>query len=393
MEQSEKLKQHVIAGLILVSAPFSVSAIEPAAIPIGEMRLYPSLSYITGHDDNILATETDKKSSWITRINPNIALQAETENMQVRINYAIEKGILHSSSQDNYLDHNLTTTANIIGNSRNRIDLEASIIKGHEARGDENGGATSITSAPLEFDLNSAKGTYTFGGKEAKGRVLFNAGYQDKKFTNFRSITDTRDYDQSDIGMVFKYKITAKTSAVATVTRSKIDYDQSNKDSTKQRYLLGASWEATAKTTGSIDIGWSDKDFKDPSLSDVDGGTWNADITWSPKTYSTINFSTGQDFGESTTADAYIDATNYAVNWDHYWKDDLKSVVSYTTSIDDFGNSDRKDTTNTFVLGLNHELKRWLNFGVGYTHTDSDSNLAGSSFKKNTLLFTVQASL
>ncbi|EPJ45573.1 MAG: hypothetical protein OFPII_25880 [Osedax symbiont Rs1] len=319
--------------------------------------------------------------------------EAETDNTRLRLNYGFEKGILHSSSQDNYLDHNLNTTANIIGNSKNRIDLKASLIKGHEARGDEDGGALTTNNAPLEYDLKAFQGIYTYGGREATGQVVLEASYQDKEFTNFRSTTFNRDYDQINLGATFKYRISDKTQIFSKITSSDINYDNSNKDSTNIRYLIGADWDATAKTSGSLDIGWSDKNFKDSSLKDSSGGTWDANIDWNPKTYSTFTFRSGQEFGESTTTASHIDTKYYGVSWDHYWKDKFKTIISYDERIEDFSGSTRKDTTDVFVLGLNYEARRWLNWGLGYTFTDKDSNLAGSSFKKNTLMFTVQSSL
>ncbi len=393
MQQKSKTIQQTIITCLFLSTSAYVHSIEPAAIPIGEMSLYPTISVVSGHDDNILATETAQKSSLVTRINPNLMLEAETNNALLRLSYGFEKGILHSSTQDNYLDHNLNATANIIGNSRNRIDLKASIIKGHEARGDEDGGAVSTTGSPLEFDLNAIQGIYTYGGREAKGQIVLNARYQDKEFTNFSSITFDRDYDQIDLGATFKYRVSDKTQVFARVTRSGIDYDSSNKDSTNMRYLIGADWDATAKTSGSLDIGWSDKDFKDSSLDDTSGGTWDADINWNPRTYSTFIFNSGQEFGESTTTASHIDTKYYGVSWNHYWQENFKTIVSYNERIEDFSGSSRKDTTDTFVLGLNYEARRWLNWGIGYTLTDKDSNLAGGSFKKNTLMFTVQSSL
>jgi hypothetical protein len=371
----------------------SASAIEPAAIPIGEMSLYPSINIVTGHDDNILATETDKVSSWVTRITPNLLLEAEDNNTLLRVNYSFEKGILHSSSDDNYLDHNLTSSVNYIINSRNRFDIQASLIKGHEARGEEDGGAISTADKPLEYDLNSIQGIYTYGRREAKGQIELRTRYQDKDFTNFDSITSTRDFDQLDFAAKFKYKLTAKTSAVATVSQSKIDYDESNRDSTTNRYLLGAVWDATAKTTGKINVGWSEKDFKDASLTDADGGTWDAAINWNPKTYSTFTFNTGQEFGESTTTDTHIDTKSYGLSWQHFWKDHIKSNIGYNTQKENFSNSTRKDTTDTFVVSLNYETRRWLNFGIGYTLTDKDSNFNNVSFKKNTVMLTAQGSL
>ncbi|EPJ56271.1 MAG: hypothetical protein OFPI_00610 [Osedax symbiont Rs2] len=381
-----------IVSSILFFNSNSVFAVEPAAIPIGEMNLYPSLNFATGYDDNILAEETGTKSSHITRITPNLLLEAETESSLLRLSYTIEKGILHSSTADNYLDHNLTGSANTIFDSRNRFDYRISMIKGHEARGDETGGATA-TDGVLEFDLNSMEAIYTYGGVDAKGRIELNAAYEDKNFTNFDSVTDSRDYDRISFGAKFGYRMTAKTAAVFEASQNRIDYEDSNKDNTNTLFLVGATWEATAKTSGTIKVGWADKNFKDSSLTDTSGGTWDASINWNPKTYSTFIFSTGQEFGESTTADSHIDSTTYGINWGHYWNDTLKSTIAYSLLNADFSGSTQDDDTKTLLVALNYETRRWLNLGLGYTMIEKNSNVSDGSFKKNILMFTLQGTL
>jgi hypothetical protein len=385
-------KRTVVLGS-LTALSLNLHAIEPAVVPLGAFDLYPSLIIAMGHDDNIQSTNSNEISSKITRINPNLLIEAETDIMLLQINYGFEKGIISSSSSDNYLDHDLTASAQIIGNSRNRINLIASIRKGHEVIGQQAGGAQTVTNSPIKFNLNTLDATYIFGGAEAKGQIELRSRLQNKKFTNYRSTTSERDYDQLDLSASFKYRITDKTRAVATVVNSKIDYDDLNKDSTKTKYLIGATWDATAKTSGSINVGWSNKNFKDSNLEDDSGRTWDAAITWAPKTYSVFELSTGQDFSESTTTDSHIDSRNYILSWNHFWKDSIKSIISYEKSNQDFSNSQRSDKSKTITIGMNYEPKRWLNLGLGYTLTDTDSNLETANFKKNTILFTVQGSL
>ncbi len=371
----------------------NLQAIEPAVVPAGAFDLYPTLVIATGHDDNIQSTSSNEISSNVTRINPNLLIEAETDIMLLQINYGFEKGIISSSSKDNYLDHNLTASAQIIGNSRNRINLIANARKGHEVIGQQAGGAQTVTDTPIKFNLNTLDAIYIYGGSEAKGQIELRSRLIDKRFTNYRTTTRDRDFDQLDLSASFKYRLTDKTKAVATIVNSKVDYDNLNKDSTKTKYLLGATWDATAKTSGSINVGWSKKDFKDSSLKDDSGTTWDAAITWAPKSYSIFELSTGQDFGESTTTDSHIDSKNYALSWNHFWKDNIKSIVSYERNNQDFSNSQRKDKTKIITVGFNYEPQRWLNLGLGYTLTDTDSNLTTASFKKNTIMFTVQGSL
>ena len=333
MRQNLKFFKQSVASLILIPTSFFAQAMEPAPIPVGEVDVYPTISITTGSDDNILSTENNEQSSWITRINPNLLIETETETTLLQLNYGFKRGVIHNSTQNNYLDHNLNGVIKTAINSRNRVDIKANIIKGHDARGEEVGGATTNTDKPLEFDLNSIQSIYTYGREGAKGRIELRAAYQDKKYTNFRTITESRDYDQTDLSAAFRYRMTEKTHAVATIRQSKIDYDNSNKDSTTMKYLLGATWEATAKTSGKINVGWSDKNFKESALANASGGTWEAEINWNPKTYSNFIFSTGQEFGESNTVDSHIDTQSYNIDWQHFWKDHIK-VECHTQSLD-----------------------------------------------------------
>ena len=375
----------------LTSAP--TFAIEPAAIQIDEFDLYPSVVVKSSHNDNIASTETNEIESWITRINPNLVLQGERENTRFELSYSLEKGIYDSSSDDNYLDHTVNGLVNIIGNSRNRVDLRAGFNKGHDARGQETGGLQSGQSQPLEYDLTTLEAIYTYGGREAKGRIELKANFADKDYSNFKAITDSKNYSQTGAGGTFYYRVTGKTSALFEVNHSDIDYDASNKNSTTTKFLTGLTWDATAKTTGKIKVGWSDKDFDDSSLKDADGVTWDGLVTWNPRSYSTVSVNFGQEFAESTSNDAFIDTNNYGVNWGHFWSDKLKSTVAFNSVVEDFSNTSRKDTSDTFTLGFNHDTKRWLNLGVGYTFTDKNSDLANSSYKSNEITFTAQGSL
>jgi hypothetical protein len=391
------MKYNTQKAWIIGSAACIVSAtafaIEPAAVEIGELNLFPTINIKTSHNNNILATETNEKKSWITRINPNLVLQGERENTRFDLSYGLEKGVFHSSSADDYLDHNLNGLLSIIGNSRNRIDLNAGYSKGHEARGQESGGTQSNQANPLEYNLATVEGIYTYGGRNAKGRIELQANYSDKDYTNFASVTDIKDYSQAGAGATFYYRMTGKTSALVEVNQNSIDYDTSNKDSKTTKALVGVTWDATAKTTGKIKVGWADKDFDDASLTDTDGVTWDGVVTWNPKSYSTFTFNFGQDYAESTSSDSYIDTDSYGLDWGHFWNDKLKSTIAFNSTIEDYSNSSRKDTTKTVTIGLNHDTKRWLNLGIGYILIDKDSNLTGSSYKSNEITFTLQASL
>jgi hypothetical protein len=387
-------KTWLLACITCLASFSSIALVEPALVAIGELNLYPTVGISSSYNDNFLYRENYEKSSYITSINPNFVLECEQKSSKYQLVYALDKAKFHSSSADDYSDHHLSAAVKFIGNSRNLVDLTAGYIKGHEARGQESGGALSITPNPLEFDLKTLDAIYTYGGTKAKGRIKLQANYTDKDFTNFKAITESRDYSRTGVGSTFYYRISSKTSTLFEVTGNKVEYDASNKDNTNTKLLTGLSWDTTGKTTGEVKVGLAYKDFDDSTLEDTDGPTWNGEVTWNPKSYSTVIISLGQDFAESNGTNTFIDTDTYSIFWGHFWSDKLKSTVALENFIEDFNNLPRKDITNKFTISLNHDTKRWLNLGIDYTLKDRNSNaLLTRSYQSNEVTFTLKASL
>ena len=74
----------------------------------------------------------------------------------------------------------------------------------------------------------------------------------------------------------------------------------------------------------------------------------------------------------------------------------MYSIASYTRSeqdyIDDTVNS-RLDKTDIFGLGLNYEMRRWLDIGIGYKYAENDSNVVNESYERNIYSISFTASL
>lgn len=390
--------KYFTGSIVLLSslAPTGGFAFEPASIPVGNLSLTPTIDIKTGHTDNLTSVETGEVSTLYTLIRPSLVLSGQKGGFNASITYSLEKGNYFDSSADNYLDHNLLGAGSMIFNSRNRLDLNAGFIQGHEARGSEDGGSRVSRTVPSEFDQKTLSGTYSYGGEEAKGRIELTAGLEEKKFTNNRTganSTVNKDYDKNNLGAAFFYRIRPKTRLFVEVQQEQYDYLTSNKDNTTTKLLTGVTWEATGKTTGRIKVGHTNKEFDQAGLEDTSGGTWEASVIWLPKSYSQVTFTSSQNFDESTTSDDFIDRKSYGVNWRHSWNDKWATRAGFNVLDKNYNTSNRKDDINTINLGLDFAAKRWLNFSLDYNYTDQDSNEVGSSYKTNDVSLTVKVAL
>ncbi len=376
------------------------AAIEPASIEVGEMDLVPTVNMQIGYDDNILSANTDEISSMVTVLSPSVQLVAEQGLNAYRMSYTLSKGVFADSTEDNYLDHNFALDAHLEFNSRNKLDLRAEYNRGHEARGtglSANGGIANAVTEPLEYDTKAVSLNYQFGGDEATGRIEFYGELLDREYQNFRSITEGRDNQERTAGAIFYYRVAPKTSLLFEARNKDVDYDLSTTtlDSNTWRYFVGATWESTAKTTGTVKIGHFDKDFDSSTRKDDDGVSWEAAVKWAPKTYSVFTLTTGQEDKESSGTGNFINAEIVSLDWNHEWTDFVSTDlgISHSTETYEGAANDREDKIKSYSAGFNYDMRRWLSLGLSYTYNDTDSNISGLSFDKNVIFLTLDASL
>lgn len=379
----------------------AVAVIEPAAMDAGPVRIIPMASIQTGYDDNILSASDNEQDDVITVLTPSVQLIAEDGVNAYRVAYRLSKGIYNDSSDDNYLDHDLSADAHLEFSHRSMLDLKAAYSKSHETRGtglSAAGGIANAIDSPLEFDVKTAGFKYTYGGQDATGRVEVFADHLDREYTNFRSITESRDVTETTAGAVFYYQVAPKTSLLFEARNKDIDYDVdggNSLDSNTWKYFIGATWESTAKTTGTVKLGRTERDFDSSARKDFSGTSWEASVRWLPRTYSTVDLTTGRIEKETNGNGDFIDNSFVSINWNHAWNDIMSTDLGIGFSSDDYEGAadERKDETTSLNLGLNYDFRRWLTFGLLYQYNDTDSNVANADYKKNVYLLTVNASL
>lgn len=373
------------------------NALEPLSYTQGPLQVIPQISTQVGYDDNIYATETAEKSSTKVILNPSVQFKAEQGLNEYSVNYDIVRGSYQDSSADNYTDHELSGRAYFDFNIRNRLELLAGYLKTHEERGSGLNQGTNATSndVPIEYHVNSAQATYEFGGKEAKGRIRLVAGVQDRQYDNFRTQTESKDRQKISTSATFYYRVMPKTSLLFEVSNEDIDYDLSTVtlDSNERKYLLGATWDATAKTSGTFKFGYAEKDFDSAAREDSDGLSWELAMRWSPKSYSVVDVATSKEAEETDGTGNYIDTTTLDLQWTHAWSDLWRTRVYYGVSNDEYVSSAREDDQLSYGVGVDYDMRRWLNFGVDYIYSERESNQANLNYEKNTVYFTVQGSL
>ncbi|MBL4910586.1 MAG: outer membrane beta-barrel protein [Alteromonadaceae bacterium] len=376
----------VIAGTMINSA----FAVEPAGVNLDNgVVITPLLDTGFKHNDNIFSLPSNEQGSSIFTVAPSVNFLLDDGVNQFNVDLGIVSGTFLQSSNDNYLDGTFGAAAHIEPSSKQRFDIAANANWLTEARG------TGITeglgdqvNAPLLYAEQSVDFGYEYGSLNTPARISFEVKYYNKNYSNFKPITLFRDYDSLKFGSTFYYNTQAATDLFIEVSRDAIKYDNvetgvSSRDSDDYRALAGIKWEATALTTGSIKLGYQQKDFIAANRGNFNGLSWQADIQWQPLSYTTIAFNTSRAARDPSVEGNYINETVNSLSWQHDWSEKLNTVVSGSYINEDYSGVTRKDDTKLFSLSLNYALLRWVDVSLYADITRKDSTRANILFDTN----------
>ncbi len=373
--------------------PEGPSASGPASMRLGDSPLYfsPYLGLAAGHDDNLFLTNENEKESSILIVSPGFKLDARSANSVFLLDYQGQAARYTSSREDDYVDHTMRSTYDVAFDRRNFLRLGLDYIRSHDPRG-----ATDrpIGDSPDRYRLTTPSITYAFGSPGAQGRVELFGSFADKRYTNNREVTFLSDRETTDFGGAFFWRVQPKTHLLLEARRTEIDYDSdlSPLDSEEDRYYAGVTWEATALTTGTLKAGRLKKRF-DSGRPEFSGGSWEALVTWSPRTYSKFDFYSSRTTNESTGLGDFILSEISGVTWNHAWSSFWQTQVALRHQKDKYQGFDRKDDTTSLGFKLGYKFRRWLTLGAEYTHSTRDSNIPQFEYDKNLYLFTVTGTL
>jgi len=406
---SKKLTQNALtatAATLLMASSINTWAIEPQYIKLNESTIFiPALQFKEVYDDNFHADDSNEKSSWITTIAPSFTLAGKGNKSGYQLNYTASSDTFHSSQKDNNTDHIFSAASDFEFNARNRLNLNAGY------REIEDAATQNQNRENDQYNSKAIGGVYTYGARSARAQIDFGANYDELRYSNSNQLNSDKERDSTALRSTFYYRVAPATRLLLEARHTDYDYiSDTDSSSTNIDLLTGITWDATAKTSGSIKVGRGQKDYDNSSIDTASTGMWEVGATWKPRTYSTFRLTTRRAFDEgSNSASTIGDGTDTTVRdtnddsavklhsttlgWKHYWVKHLYSDLSYTRMDLEYLDTDREDKFNSINLGLTYEMRRWLDIGLGYKYSENDSDMASESYERNVYALTINASL
>jgi len=399
---SKKLTRFVLSCATLAMAGLcNAQYIRPAyqfppeakgGVELGDSAFYvtPSAGLGVGHDDNLFLSNTNQQSSTIEVFTPGLRLDAHQPGLAVQSSWVGQFGRYTSSRADDYQDKTWLNSVDWALDQRTFFRLGYDYLRGHDARGSTD---RPNSDSPDFYKLSTPRAMFAYGAPGAQGRIELYYSDAHKNYLNHQDTTAISDRDTTETGGAFYWRVGPKTYALLEARDTKIDYDIPNTLSGHEhRYFLGVSWEATAATTGTVKVGELERTFGG-GIPSHRSPNWEAQITWSPRTYSQFDFFSTRYTNESTGLGDFIITSVSGVNWSHQWNSRVYSNVNLKYQRDAYEGFDRTDNSKIFGLKLGYRFRPWLTLGAEYTYTNRDSNIDVYDYDKNLYLLTATASM
>lgn len=282
-------------------------------------------------------------------------------------------------SEENTEDYTINGLANLDVTRILDLDLFASYTDTAEARG---GSGTRFIQdlEPDQVEITGYGGVVTVGRRVSRIQAELGADRSQWRYQNNQQEFRDRDDDRVH-GRVY-YNVSPRTSVFAGAGVTDVDFirQDGSLDSEELAYELGGRWDVSAKTTGQVSVGRTEKDFDNPALDDADTTTMAGRLSWAARPRTTLSLYGSRQFEETTSLeDSFYVSELLGVSVSQSFGARWNTFAYYNRTSDEF-DSGRKDDISDYGVGLDYSLRRWLSLGVQYSVIERDSNVPGNDY-------------
>ncbi|WP_367375417.1 outer membrane beta-barrel protein [Pseudomonas lini] len=377
------------ALFMIYFCPGTAWSLDPQSIDIYGFDFTPTLLFSESYDDNFRELERGRQSSMVTKLAPSFELKAEDRNSATRLIWQPTRYIYHDEPDASNTAQRVRLNSIMEFTDRHRLKLDA------EARKYERTTSTAVDGINDKIRSNRVNGLYTYGARSADNQIDLGASYAQLRYDNSDGINDDKERNTTGLTTTWYHRIGSNTRGLLEYDHTVFDYLQSDSrlDSTSDAVLAGAEWDFTARTSGKVRVGYERKNFDDSSVDDLSNPTWQVDLRWKPRTYSTFSFVARQAMAEGDDGADAVKTTSALVGWRHGWTERITTVAEVGLARYEYEGQERTDDLRDYNLAVEYAMRRWLDIELGYRYRNDDSDVDNQSFERNIFLLSFNVSL
>lgn len=354
--------------------------------------IYPSALIGFGRNSNVLGNNTNPKSSDFVVLRPELVAELKTRGDRYTLSYLGNYAHYASAASDDFNHHEFWAAGDNYFTSRVRLGWGVGYLDKTDARGSTD---RASSQEPDRWHAPVVRALGIYGAQGAIGRIEGETSVMRKRYDNNRNTTVQSDVDLTMVSGRFFYRFMPRTSLVLEARNTWANYVSplSTSDNTDTRLYAGVTWEATAKTTGTIKLGQAHKNFNDGSRKDATMGSWEGSLRWSPLTYSQFDLLSSRAPADSTGIGNYTLNSGTSLVWNHKWASYISSRANVGLIKSQYAGDAREDSTRNYGVGFFHEVGYRARVGLDWNRTDRNSNQDRYDFKRDVTMATLEVVL
>ncbi len=378
-------------------------------------RYHPFLLLEGVYNDNFFATNTDTKDDFITTIAPGIWLAfpanrekllsidtsttspgglrlsrvkpAATRRYQTYFLYSPEFVLYSSHSTHDHINHKAEALFQYNWDSGISFDVIDIFRDREEIAGN------GITDTLYRHQDNLLDFITSYNAPSGKLKAELHYSNYDLDYKD--EIVEYRDRNDNTYGIAVFYKFWPKTSLFAEYNYADIDYDAGiTNDSVEHRYYGGIQWDMTAKTRGTLKVGYIDKDFDLATVNDEDDYSIEIQTQHNLTTKRALQVNGYRKFHESDLANAssYL-STGIDIGLMQRFREKWSGTLNVLYENNEYNTIDRDDDLFGIGAAIRFEPRKWLIFDLGYHFYNNDSNLNGNDYEMHQIYLRASLSM
>ncbi|MEQ1438048.1 outer membrane beta-barrel protein [Fontimonas sp. SYSU GA230001] len=290
---------------------------------------------------------------------------------------------------DDYFDSALKLGSRWQSAPRHQFDFEARLRNGHNPFGTERTENTPLEDRKIDtWRETQTELRYLAGLPSDRLNFELGLGGLNKEYTNNEAVTRFLSHEKTSAYLTTYLNMTTKSSVFLVVAGQRTYFEDVapgafDRGATTLRYLLGARWAATAKTSGDFRVGYVDRNPTDPNRDSFQRFDWLAELTWAPRAVRKLLLQTGRTAQESflNTVD-FIDNRYGTLTWSEQWTPlmQTQATVRYMTS--SFIGSSRQDESWGYGLSAEYQLTPYLALLGLASHGQRDSEVNFANYER-----------
>jgi len=358
-------------------------AYEPLGLRVGSLIVKPAIELSGGYDSNP-ERDSPARSGNVLIVAPELRVRSDWSRHEFRADvsgrYLTYPGYNATPSIDRpFLDSK--AAARIDVTRQTRIDLEGRFTLSTEDPNSPDLPA-SLARLPITTTAGVTAGVaHRFNRLELGVSGSFDRSVYDKStLTDGTTVSnDDRNYNQYGMQLRASYELVpgvkpfVELGADRRVHDIPIDTSGFRRDSDGDQVRVGTTFELTRQLTGSAAVGYAERHYRDPALSDLHGLVADGLLVWSATPLTKVTFTARSRIVESTLTDVSgVLRRDFGAQVDHSFRRWLIGTLKFEYGLDDYVGSWRVDERYalsglvTYKMSRNAQLKgevrrQWIN--------------------------------